>query len=340
MRCVLPLAAAALTALASTAEGQATMSTLVHVPGTTIEIVGLERWTPAMIQDSMDVHAPGTSLSTHACAAVLRYQLGFANAAAMILRQRDGTRYVFLPVIEPQDSALVHHRILPRDTTASTAPWTPLVQWARTEGSLLDRVVAARIRARGARPTWRVGEGVSRADSTRVREISTYLDAHAAPRDAAAARRILERSPYLFDRVAAVAILSSFDRDDATWRALVGALLESDGVVPGTASQVLAAFAHEVPRRVDWRPAAAELHALLNGGSLFYLHTVLGALVATGVDSTLARPLLRGGGHAVLMYAGAAHPAFRTAAHRFLHAVSGKEQESDVAAWRAWVAGL
>src|SRR4051812_34702076 len=46
-----------------------------------LEILGLKRWTLAMIQDSLARYAPHDSLLSHACAAILRGKLHFADAA-------------------------------------------------------------------------------------------------------------------------------------------------------------------------------------------------------------------------------------------------------------------
>jgi hypothetical protein len=337
MRHLVLLPAATLTLLASPAAAQTTTSTILHVPGKTIELLGLRRWTPAMIQDSMNVYAPGESLSSHACGAVLRYKLHFAAAASIELRGDSGI-YAIVPVIEPQDSALVRYRPLPLDTADSRAPWSELVALARTREDLLSAAVRARIAARGAgrAPTMPSG----RMDSLEVRRVWAYLDRHRSARDAAAARRLLENAPNVRDRVAAVAILSSFERDDRTWHTLAATLRETEGSPGLFAGEVLAAFARARPHRVDWRPAAADLHAVLNGANLWMLDQVLDMLVRTGADPRLARPLLRQGGHAVLMYAGAAHPRLREPAHRFLRAVSGRDFGGDLAAWEGWIAAL
>ncbi len=42
---------------------------IIETPTSTIEIMGLKRWTLRMIQDSLAVYAPGDSLTGHACAA-------------------------------------------------------------------------------------------------------------------------------------------------------------------------------------------------------------------------------------------------------------------------------
>ncbi|HEY8176041.1 MAG TPA: hypothetical protein VIF32_10130, partial [Gemmatimonadaceae bacterium] len=87
------------------AHGQA----ILNLPGKkSVEVIGLERWTIAMIQDSMAKYAPGESLASHACAAVLRYKLGFADASAtnyLFVTPADTTEQMLVAVVEPQDSA-------------------------------------------------------------------------------------------------------------------------------------------------------------------------------------------------------------------------------------------
>lgn len=341
MRSILPstIIGLAVTLAPAQADAQTVTSTVLELPDKTIEVAGLKRWTPAMIQDSMDVYAPGDSLHSHACAATLRYELGFADAASIILRRQDGGTYAFVSVIEPQDSALVSPRDLPRDTTGSEAPWPELVEWSRAEPRVVQRAILARMTAHGAALTPSLSDGMEE-DSALIRKVWDYVDTHQSETDAAAAQQQLATSPYLWDRFAAVAILSSFDPDDATWHALIGALREPDGMARVFANQVLSAFTRAVPRQVDWRPAAENLHAILNGGSLFDLHIVLDLLVRTGVDPALAGPLLGDGGHAVLMYAGAAHPSFRGVAHRFLRSISGDDHGRDIVEWTEWIDAL
>jgi hypothetical protein len=57
---------------------------MIHLRNKTIEVVGLEHWTVKMIQDSLDKYSPGDSLQSHACAAILRYKLHFADAAVTV----------------------------------------------------------------------------------------------------------------------------------------------------------------------------------------------------------------------------------------------------------------
>src|SRR5690348_16960667 len=76
-----------------------------------LELIGLKRWTVPMIQDSLRRYAPNDSLMSHACAAVLREKLRFADASAVYYTTTtagmQAKPYVAVTVVEPQDSALI-----------------------------------------------------------------------------------------------------------------------------------------------------------------------------------------------------------------------------------------
>ena len=104
--------------------------------GEVVEVIGLRRWTVAMLQDSLARYSPGDSLQSHSCAAVLRYKLHFADAAAMTIRMgAEPVRHVVI-VREPQDSGRVHYRDLAMDTTEGRPEWSRLrsVMLARPDG--------------------------------------------------------------------------------------------------------------------------------------------------------------------------------------------------------------
>jgi hypothetical protein len=63
-------------------------------------------------------------------------------------------------------------------------------------------------------------------------------------------------------------------------------------------------------------------------------------LAATQVDSTLARPLLRGGGAIVLAKLRSEGRAERQAARRFLVQIAGRDLGDDSARWHEWVRDL
>ena len=313
---------------------------IIHVPGKTIEVVGLERWTVQMIQDSMNRYSPGDSLQSHACAAVLRYKLHFADAAAEYIPSSppDTGLYVFVSVVEPQDSARVRYRTvgLRSDTATVAAEWRAGTDLVRLHSmgfqvGLLSYLTPAADRRV---PAW-AGD-----DSAGVRLTWSFLDAHQHPSDAAAARVTLRDDPNMLDRMVAAAVLLNFSASDSTWWALADVLLESDGYARGTAAQVLGALAGARSRSVDWLPAVPTVRALLDGTSLFILPAMMRVLTRTGVNSSLASPLLAHGGHALLSYAGAALPSHRGEALRLLTALRGVDLGDDVGKWRTWIESL
>src|SRR5438132_7589526 len=105
--------------------GRAQRAERIVLPsGGTIEVLGLRQWTIPMIQDSLAKYSPGDSLQSHACAAILRYKLHFADASATeIFSRGDAPPVVVVAVREPQDSALVRYRAVSRDTTLGRSDW-------------------------------------------------------------------------------------------------------------------------------------------------------------------------------------------------------------------------
>lgn len=317
-------------------------STVLALPAGQLEILGLRRWTPARMQDSLDRRAPGEFIGDPAVALPLRRELGFAEAVSAFFPAGEGTvRTVVLAVIEPEDSARTRHRLLSVDTavTDRRAPWTPLVKLAAARPKLVERIAIARATGRLRQVAPEVPP-YDLADTVVYRATWAVLDSLQTPETLAEARRILATAPYVYDRFAALAILSSFVEQDAAWHGFVGALLEVDGPVREAAKEILVRLTPLVSREVDWAPAAPELRAALDGGALPALADLLQLLVATRIDPEVAGRVLKGGGYAVRLYAGAQHPAFHEPALAFLRQVSGKDFGADFDRWSAWLAAL
>jgi hypothetical protein len=316
---------------------------ILTLPGkTSVEVIGLKRWTISMIQDSLAKYAPGESLASHACAAVLRYKLGFADASAtdyLFITQADTTEQIIVAVVEPQDSARVHFRHVAMDTTRPYRPWRWAVDVVSRRPDVVQIALGSYLRWRrdsthASVPIW------ARHDSAAIVDYWRFLASHAREADYRAARTVLLHDGDLRNRVVAASILANFVDRDAALHALVGAVLEADGMVKSMAAVVLERVAYDAPRRVDWRPAQTRLHAILDGTSLFQLPTIMHLLLVTGADTTLAKPVLAKGGEMVLAYLAAQHPPSRTAARQLLIALAGRDLGEDVTSWRQWVATL
>ncbi|HTK55591.1 MAG TPA: hypothetical protein VL295_02120 [Gemmatimonadales bacterium] len=318
-------------------------SEILRLPGRTVEVTGLERWTIQMLQDSLAKYSPGDSLQSHACAAVLRYKLHFADASSTTFMGMNGpgdtTRYTLVHVIEPQDSARVHHLTRPIDTLSRIPEWADVVQMVQRnpDAARYAWMLYGAEQQQGA--GWRF-PGFLAEDSSAVRAMQRWLLAHRTPRDRAKAHTVLAESPSMFDQIVAISILQTFPREDSTWVALVRMLRLEDGWAPGFAASALQTMASAGDRPSSWAPVAADIHAILDGTSLFNLDELSRTLVKAGVDSTMARPFLAGGGHALLARAVTCRPAANSSARALLRALYGRDPGTDPAEWRQWIAAL
>jgi hypothetical protein len=309
-------------------------------PGWVLEVLGLRRWTLAMLEDSLAKHAPGTPLASSACAAALRYRLGFADAAVVAYRggPGDSASHVVVMVVEPGDSARVRHRPVSLDTLGAYAPWRRAVAALAAPGGGFDAAVATY-------PRWRRTPGAPAvalvARDPAAVETWRFLAEHATAADARTARALLGASPDYRTRAVAAAVLANALADDAAVYALVGALRQSDGPARGVASAVLGAVAWgPAGRPVAWGPAGPDVHALLDGTSPFYALRLLPVLVATGAGPADAPAFLRDGGTWLLAALQAEQPALRAHARALLTALRGADLGPGPAPWRAWVRGL
>jgi hypothetical protein len=308
------------------------------LPDRTVEFIGLQHWSMAMVQDSLAVYSPADSIHKHTCAAALRYRLGFAEAASVAYLD-GGSLYVIVSVVEPQDSVRVRHRYLPLDTANSREEWHDAVQVIRTRPDLFHVAIdgyTPDFAVRGIQPPPHLGP-----DSAQVLRVWGFLAARRSEEDFQVAMAVLtDGAPSLYDRMVAAAILANFsDRDVTSW-VLADALRESDGPVKAIAGTVLAASAAREPRRVQWGPAASTIHALLNGTGLFEMRRVLEWLPRMGAGPEYSKEFLAGGGEMVLAYLAAEHEPTRELAHRFLVALRVNDCGEGADCWRDWITSL
>jgi hypothetical protein len=298
-----------------------------------VEVLGLKRWTVPMIQDSLARYAPQGSLTSHACAAILRMKLKFADASATTFgRDGAGRELIVVAVVEPQDSALVHYRSPAPDSFPDMARYHAAIAVFRNHSQDFQHFI----------------------------QDSAFLIAHAAPRSTDMRRNLMEpvrrlllsehgsagrrratkvlardRNPY--NRVMALLILSGFPQTDATWFTLADELRYPYGMVSGTASQIMTTLARYSPRTVDWSPALDGLEAVMAGTNLFAQSPLIEVLTRTKVARSLAPRLLRAGAPLLLARLRASPEAGRDLVRELLEQLSGEQYGQDVLAWTQWV---
>jgi hypothetical protein len=311
---------------------------ILETPTARLELIGLKRWTLAMIQDSLARYAPGDSLTSHACAALLRRKVGFADAAVQYYPpgfEGNPKGYFAVPVVEPQDSARVRYRARPRDSVPDRADWAPALTVFREHNQAFQSAIQW--------PPFLLGR--MHPDSVELRlaparPLLEFLRRHRTEADRHRALWTLAHDGNVPQRAVAAVVLAGFSESDSTWWALADALRDQDGMVSATASQVLTTLSLGAARPVNWAPVADGIRAVLDGTNLFAHNTLLDALAATKVDAALAAALLREGGELVLAKLRSGDLTGARAAHRFLTQVSGRDFGQNAAAWENWIQNL
>lgn len=305
--------------------------------GRRVEVFGLRRWTIDMVQDSLKKYSPRDSLTSHACAATLRYTLGFADAGSwLFMFNGDTASQATVAVREPQDSARVHFRSLPVDTV------NPRRAWRVATRALGTHPVAFRTVMRQ-----RLGDTLRRRDPLRdsgdvaaAARLQRFLATQRGTRVRDAALYALSHAPNRDDRSVAALILASFPESDAVRRGLLDAVRDPDDQVRSLVADAADAMSRLHPRTVDWRPVGGGIHAMLDGTAVFRFATVVDVLTRTGVGPRDAALLLRGGGAMLVDVLASEHTFFSARSRTLLTQLAGRDLGPDPDSWREWIATL
>ena len=321
-----------------------------------VEIIGLRRWTADMVRDSLKKYAPDDGLDSDAAAANLRNLLGFADAATSVhtvVFDEDDKATITLAVREPTDSARVHYLPQTLDTLPQRPEWRDLMQPLQdTTGRMLPIVAAAHLdglsrlvvdsTVRGRTHTHREGYAFeSPSDSLAVMPLLARLAAKKTPADYEAAVQTIESSISEPDRAIAALILSNFADRDGAWRALLKAAVgREQGRDAFIAQHALVALSDRSPKPVDWSPATATIHDVLDGTALAALAPLARALAVTGASSAQAPGYLANGGEMIVAYVESDNPDIRDAAHDLLVKLRGQDLGFETGPWRDWIKTL
>jgi hypothetical protein len=324
--------------VATAVAAQSVRNAILETPTARLELIGLKGWTLAMIQDSLARYAPGDSLTSHACAALLRQKLRFADAAVQFYPPGSfgNTKgYFAVPVVEPHDSARVRYRAAPHDSLPDRVDWALALTVFKKHNQVFQSAIQTPALLLGRMHPDSVEPRLAPA-----RPLLEFLRAHRNEADHRVALRTLAHDGNAHNRVIAAVVIAGFAESDSTWWALADALRDQDGMVSATASQVLSTLSQAGAKPVNWAPAVDAVRAVLDGTNLFAHNTLLDALVATRVDPALAPVLLRDGGELVLAKLRSEDPSGAHAAQRFLTQVSGRDFGRNASAWENWLRSL
>ncbi len=309
---------------------------LLETPNTRVEVLGLKRWTVPMIQDSLARYAPQDSLTSHACAAILRMKLKFPDAAASYFGQDGaGRELIVVAVVEPQDSALVRYRTPAPDSLPDIAQYAAAIAVFQNHNQDFQHLIQdpSFLAAHSA-------PGAADAPRNLLEPVRRLLVSEHSVGGQRRAVKVLARDRNPHNRVMALVVLSGFPKSNTTWLTLADELRDPDGMVSATASQLLTTLARYAPRTVDWSPALDGLEAVMAGTNLFAQLPLIEVLTRTKVAPSLAPPLLRAGAPLLLARLRASPQAGRDLARGLLEQLSGEHYGQNLAAWTQWVASV
>lgn len=317
-----------------------TTAQVIPGPRGPVEFIGLQDWKAQELFDAIQELYPGRPFS--ACAAVMKMELGFADAGAFSYRNLpSGSHYTV--VVGVEDSTRVRHRTPGNETVALPENWQ-MVKTAIGDDLRLLSAVETALPSRGGfldrvfNTSGRVARRM-RADSETLDRVWDFIDGADGEEDRRLAHEILARDESWSARAVATLVLVNFGGDDTSWHALAASLVDPHARVSSAARGVLGRLIKRKKTPVEWSDASAPLSAILAGTRPFVFRNTLEVLVATDVDPEFGAQLVREEPELLLAYAGAEHEWTREPVLAFLRAVSGEDFGADVEALRAWMDG-
>lgn len=305
-------------------------------PNGPVEFIGLQSWDAQELFDAIRELEPDRPF--HACAAVMKQQLGFADAAAFLyftgqLDSIDQSSSRYTVVVGVEDSTRVQYR--PAGSESIVLPQTWLdVQAAVGEDANMLTVAARTFHLQEFAQQFAEAMGVNPEMFNQVRDLIKRAD---SSEDLRLAHEVLTEDASQSARAVATLLLGNFIDDDTAWYGLVGSLIDPDPRVRIVASSLLDGLITQERDSVGWSAAHGPLLALFGGTYPFAFSKTLEVLVATDVDPEFGQQLARESPDLLLAYAGAKHERTREPAIAFLKAVSGEDFGTDLKAWKAWI---
>ncbi|MXX59818.1 MAG: hypothetical protein F4246_03080 [Rhodothermaceae bacterium] len=305
-------------------------------PNGPVEFIGLQKWDAQELFDAIQELEPDRPF--HACAAVMKRQLGFADAAAFLyftdnLDSIDQSSNRYTVVVGVEDSTQVLYRTTGNETVVLPETWQDLLALANEDFNVMP-LAATTLHMRYIGGQLAKAMGV---DPETLDQVWDLVDRANGDEDFRLAHEVLARDSLWTARAVATLLLGNFIDDDSAWHGLVGSAIDTDGRVNTVAQRALDGLAQQGRHSVDWSAAHGPLSALFSGTNPFAFEGVLEVLVATDIDPEFGQQLVRERPSLLLAYVGAEHEGTREPAIAFLKALSGEDFGADLDAWTAWI---
>ncbi|MDE0644919.1 MAG: hypothetical protein OXH84_01605 [Gammaproteobacteria bacterium] len=306
-----------------------------------VEFIGLKQWKASDLFESIQELDPDKPF--HACAAVMKRDLEFPDAAAFVFMKHleDGSMDMYTVVVGVEDSSGVRYRSPGEETIDLPEIWQKMQTATEEDFGTFSALVQARYQAIEADAPLDKAPMLAEyfgANGDTAKEVWELMDGAYEASDHDLALDVLAKDASWSARAISTMVLGYFPENDKSWHGLAGSLIDSESFVRSIAERVLKGLIRAdktVP--IQWSEARESLLALFGGTNPFAFNAILEALVATEVDAEFALELVREKPDLLLAYAGAEYEKHRTPALDFLKAISGEDFGRDIEAWGTWI---
>ncbi|MCY3627475.1 MAG: hypothetical protein OXG88_07540 [Gammaproteobacteria bacterium] len=305
-----------------------------------VEFIGLKQWKASELFESIQELDPDKPF--HACAAVMKRDLEFPDAAAFVFMKHleDGSMDMYTVVVGVEDSSGVQYRSPGAETIALPEVWQKMQTATEEDFGTFSALVQARYQAIEAEAPDKapmLAEYFG-ANADTVEEVWELMDGTYEVSDHDLALDVLAKDASWSVRAISTMILGYFPENDKSWHGLASSLIDSESYVRSVAERVLKGLVRtDKTNQVQWSEARESLLALFGGTNPFAFNAILESLVATEIDAEFALELVREKPDLLLAYAGAEYEKHRTPALDFLKAISGEDFGRDIEAWGTWI---
>lgn len=317
-----------------------------------VEFIGLEEWTASELFEAIKETDPDKPF--HACAAVLKSELNFPDAAAFgtFKTREDGSQELYTVIVGVENSSHVRYRTAGKESLELPNSWQALQ--TKVEESFHTHSAAVYIHFLLATPENAEQFADLSAEDAEEKAlefaelfgasvesfaaITTFIEATGDESEHRLALEVLEKDKSWSARFIAAIVLARFPNEDETWHGLADSLIDPAPQVRDVAEKVLdGLLSTEKAMPIDWAGARDTLVALLGGTNPWAFETILNLLRATEVDSKFALELVQQRPNLLLGYAAAEHEKTRQVALTFLQSISDEDFKQDVEAWEDWI---
>lgn len=322
-------------------------------PNGPVEFIGLEDWTASDLFEAIKETDPDKPF--HACAAVMKSELKFPDAAAFgtFKSREDGSQELYTVIVGVENSSYVRYRTAGSESLELPESWQAL--HTKIEESFYTHSAAVQVHyllatPENAKQLADLSDEEALENALEVAEffgaseesfdaITTFLENIEDETDRLALE-VLEKDERWSARFVAAIVLAQFPNKDESWHGLADSLIDPAPQVRDVAEKLLnGLLSAKKAVAINWTEARETLAALLGGTYPFAFKTILNVLSATDVESKFAHDLVQERPNLVLGFAAAEHEETRQVALTFLKSISDEDFERDVEAWGEWIGG-